>query len=175
MPIIGMPRKAPSGFLITDLLDGDLRMGPDGLSVRGPSWWLVNLNQAWRYGDRRENNQVMDGTAGERAYRKFRTGTTFQFDIVFGGLYNFEGEATGLPPVQQVWANWRDFHTEMGLEDLPSGPVTTDSTLTTPDGVDWPAPIQVIDLAPGDVVTDDCDAAMGATLVVRVPRGGWIL
>lgn len=164
-----MTTLAPSGM---DLSRHDGTLTLNGVDTRTPAWWLLSLAPAYRYGDRRGMDKVIPYVAGSRAYRRRRVGTDYAFRMVFGG--RFDSGGGGAPdPAKQLWANFYLF-TSLVVAD-PGGDGTIASVFTDAAGGVHNVPVQVLDLTPGEAETHDADGAMRATLVVHVPRGGWLL
>lgn len=166
-------RLAPSGVNVA-MCEGALSIA--STSMQTPAWWVLRLAQAWRYGERRPGSKNLPGVSGSRSYRRRRTGTEFRFPMVFGGKYTALGvpaSAAHRTPGEQLYQNWLTFQGAVVAD--PGGDGTVDSILTSPTGVQMPWPIQVVDCIPGqeDITVDD--AVMPATLILFVPRGGWIL
>lgn len=166
-------RLAPSG-IDAAMCEGALSI--DSNRLQCPAWWVLDLAQAWYYGRRRPGSRDLPGVSGSRAYRRRRTGTEFKFRTVFGGKYTALGTPAsddGHTPGEQLYVNWQQFQGVIVAD--PGGDGTRTSTLTTPIGVQYTWPVQVVDCEPGQVDVTDDDAVMRATLVLFVPRGGWIL
>lgn len=162
--------KGPSGLYLSRC-DGDLTL--DGLSVRCAAWWLPDLSLTWRYGERRGQNRLMGGSAGRRAQRRFRDSTVYQFRFLIGGRFDRFGAQSSLPPMQQLRANLDTCRLNWCDDAPPDSTVT--SVLIDPDGVTThTCPVQVHDILPGVTESKSDDAAMRATLIIEVPRGGWL-
>lgn len=159
---------APSGIDL-ELCDGSLTI--NGVDTRGPGWWLVALTPALAYGTKGGSNRPMPTSSGERAYRRRRRGRDFTFRMVFGGRYTAAG-APSANPGRTLQENLLAFTTNVVAD---TGTATVPSVLTTLDGVAHSWPVQVLDLVLGEAAVSDDDAALLANLLVRVPRGGWIL
>lgn len=165
-------RLAPSGVDVS-MCEGALSI--DTNSLQTPAWWALDLPQAWYYGQRRAGSRNLPGVSGSRAYRRRRTGTEFKFRMVFGGKYTALGDTAsehGHTPGEQLYQNWTLFQAAVVVD--PGGDGTRTSTLTTPTGVQYTWPVQVLDCLPGQTDITDDDAVMRASLVLFVPRGGWI-
>lgn len=159
---------APSGVDLA-ICDGTLTI--NDVATRGPGWWLSRLAPAYAYGTKGGNNRPMPTSAGERAYRRRRRGRDFSFRMVFGGRYTAAGELSDNPG-RTLYENLLAFTTSVVAD---TGAATVTSTLTTPDGTAHTWPVQVLDLVLGEEEISDDDAVLLANLLVRVPRGGWIL
>jgi hypothetical protein len=143
-----------------------------GVSLRGPAWWVTDLEPAWRYGDRRGANKVIPYVPGDRPYRHRRAGTLFTFQVVFGGLMTPSGAPASVSQVKQLYANFAALRA--AIVDDPGTP-TVSSTLTTPDEVDHAAAVQVLDMPPGRWSSGRSgNAFLLASLSVLVPAGGWV-
>lgn len=163
-----MTTLAPSGIDL-DVCDGTLTI--NGVDTRGPGWWLLSLTPAYAYGEKGGKNRPMPTSSGERVYRRRRRGRDFTFRMAFGGRFTAAG-ALSANPGRTLYENLLAFTTNVVAD---TGAATVPSVLTTLDGVAHSWPVQVLDLALGEAAISDDDAALLANLVVRVPRGGWIL
>lgn len=167
------PVKAPSGLTVSRC-DGDLTLAD--MPTRCPGWWLIDLPSAWRYGERRGENRLMKGSAGRRAQRRYRESTVYRFRFNIGGRFDDSGAtyaALGLTPMAMLRANLDTCRLNWCDDAPPDSTIT--SVLTDPDGTTThTCPVQVLDIEPGATEANDFDAVMRATLVIEVPRGGWL-
>jgi hypothetical protein len=162
--------KAPSGLFVSRC-DGDLTL--EGLPTRCAAWWILDLAIVWRYGERRGQNRLMGGSAGRRAQRRFRDSTVYNFRFSIGGRFTSAGALSTLPPMTQLRANLDTCRLNWCDDAPPDSTIT--SVLTDPDGVTThTCPVQVLDIVPGATEASETDAAMRASLIVEVPRGGWL-
>lgn len=160
---------APSG-VIASRCDGDLVL--DGMSTRCAAWWLLDIENAWRYGNRRGQNRVMAGTSGRRFERRLRDSTVYDFRMVFGGRFDRFGVATAIGPAQQLRVNFDTCRLNWVDDTAPASAVT--SSLYGADGTHVDCDVQVLDLVPGRADYSEHDAVMRASLIIEVPRGGWV-